>query len=670
VYKLAPGTSPVLKNFFATSVLAVAILPVAAMAQTPFTTGNLVVAVSGCGVHAGTCTAVPNGTGDGTGNSSVGGYGDNQATPLTLFQFTPVGTTTATYVDSLVLPQTASGNNFPVSAEYGSSSEGSIQLSGNGRYLTIMGYAIPAATFDANPPLYGAAPSNALAQSGSLTGQSYTPVGRVVALIDANGAVISNTPIYNIFNTNNPRSIYTVNGTSAWVSGQGTGAGTDPTGGVFYTPLGAPNSAPTPITGLDTTGNTLSQDTRIVQIINNTLYVSVDTKGGKNSARSYIGTLGPVGGPAPTTTVGGPVMLTGYGNTGGTGKLTITTGANGDGNNLNAGLQVNASPVGFFFANASTLYVADSGHPKNDSNPSTLGDGGLQKWINTKTDGTGTWNLAYTLYKGLNLVANTSAAGTTGLYGLTANVSGNLVQLYATNYTINDLDQTFLYGITDNLTFTTAAQAASESFNVLATAPSDSNFKGVSFAPTRPAIATPVITWHTPAAITYGSALSSDQLNATANVPGTFVYNPPAGTVPPVGSNQTLSVTFTPTNTDDYYTTTGSTTITVNAAAATPANLVTTKVLTRSGGNIVVKLTIANTGTTAAANVVLTTVKVGSASATPLPQSLGTIAPGTSVIATVTVPGTVGAAGAASSVSVSGTYTGSTFTAGARVTLP
>lgn len=669
MYKLASGTSPVFKNFVATSVLAVALLPVAAIAQTPFTTGNLVVSVSGCGVHAGTCTAVPNGTGNGTGNSSVGGYGDNQASPLTLFQFTPVGTTTATYVDSLVLPQAASGNNFPVSAEYGSSSEGSLQLSGNGRYLSIMGYAIPAATFDANPVQYGAAPSNALAQSGSLTGQSYTPVARVVALVDANGTVTSNTPIYNIFNTNNPRSIYTVNGTSAWVSGQGTGSGTDATGGVFYTPLGAPNSAPTPITGLDTTNNTLSQDTRIVQIVNNTLYVSVDTKGGKNSARSYIGTLGANGAP-PTTLFGAPVMLTGYGNTGGTGKLTITTGANGDGNNLNAGLQVNASPVGFFFANASTLYVADSGHPKNDSNTSTLGDGGLQKWINTKTDGSGTWNLAYTLYKGLNLVANTSAAGTTGLYALTANVSGNLVQLYATNYTINDLDQTFLFGITDNLTFTTASQAASESFNVLATAPADSNFKGVSFAPTRPAIATPVITWNPPAAITYGSALSSDQLNATASVPGTFVYNPPAGTVLPVGSNQTLSVTFTPTDTDDYYTTTGSTTITVNAAAATPANLVTTKILSRSGGNIVVKLTIANTGTTAATNVVLTGVKVGAASATPLPQSLGTIAPGTSVVATVTVPGSVGASGAASSVTVNGTYTGSTFTAGSRVTLP
>ena len=50
----------------------------------------------------------------------------------------------------------------------------------------------------------------------------------------------------------------------------------------------------------------------------------------------------------------------------------------------------------------------------------------------------------------------------------------------------------------------------------------------------------PTITWNTPAAITYGTALSSTQLSATANVPGTFVYTPAAGTVLKAGK-QTLS---------------------------------------------------------------------------------------------------------------------------------
>jgi hypothetical protein len=63
--------------------------------------------------------------------------------------------------------------------------------------------------------------------------------------------------------------------------------------------------------------------------------------------------------------------------------------------------------------------------------------------------------------------------------------------------------------------------------------------------------ATPSITWATPTAITDGTALGSAQLDATASVPGTFVYNPAAGTLPAVGTD-TLSVTFTPTDAVDF----------------------------------------------------------------------------------------------------------------------
>jgi hypothetical protein len=38
------------------------------------------------------------------------------------------------------------------------------------------------------------------------------------------------------------------------------------------------------------------------------------------------------------------------------------------------------------------------------------------------------------------------------------------------------------------------------------------------------------ITWSAPADIVYGTALSATQLNATANVAGSFVYAPAAGT--------------------------------------------------------------------------------------------------------------------------------------------
>lgn len=80
--------------------------------------------------------------------------------------------------------------------------------------------------------------------------------------------------------------------------------------------------------------------------------------------------------------------------------------------------------------------------------------------------------------------------------------------------------------------------------------------------------ASPTITWAAPAGITFGTALSAAQLNATANVPGTFVYTPAAGTILSAG-NQTLSTTFTPTDAADYTTATASVPLTVNRATPT-----------------------------------------------------------------------------------------------------
>ncbi len=81
--------------------------------------------------------------------------------------------------------------------------------------------------------------------------------------------------------------------------------------------------------------------------------------------------------------------------------------------------------------------------------------------------------------------------------------------------------------------------------------------------------ATPVITWASPAGITYGTALSSTQLDATASVPGTFSYSPAAGTVLTAGQGQVLTVTFTPTDSTDYSTVSASTTIDVAKAHLT-----------------------------------------------------------------------------------------------------
>jgi hypothetical protein len=417
-----------------------------------FTPGDVVIAVEGNGVWG-----APAGTST---------YGDNQAGPLTLMEFTTAGA----YVGSEVLPQTQSGSNYAISGEYGSSSEASLELSGNGQYLTVAGYGINAAQFNANPGAYGPSTNTAL-------GQSYSAdVPRVVALVSGTGAVSTQTALTNVFNGNNPRSVYTVNGSSFYVSGQGTSP--DDTGGVFYATRGAHTA--TSITGADD-GTGESQDTRFVTEYAGQLYVSVDSKEGSTN-RDYIGTLG-TSGSLPTSEANGgngPTMMSGFGNNGGTGRIAITKGT---ANGVNAkGETINLSPENFFFANATTLYVADSGDPKNTSEQnvsggSPLGDGGLQKW--SLVDGS--WTLDYTLAAGLNLVPNSDATGTSGLYGLTGDVVGNEVYLYATNFTLSDLGQTYLYEITDTLSATT--NPGNESFTQLAAAPADSNFKGVSFAP-------------------------------------------------------------------------------------------------------------------------------------------------------------------------------------------
>lgn len=87
--------------------------------------------------------------------------------------------------------------------------------------------------------------------------------------------------------------------------------------------------------------------------------------------------------------------------------------------------------------------------------------------------------------------------------------------------------------------------------------------------------ATPVVSWPTPANMASGTALTASQLNATASVPGTFVYVPPAGTVMSTGAGQTLSVTFTPTDSANYTTAIASVPLTVVPMVAVTADSMT-----------------------------------------------------------------------------------------------
>jgi len=80
--------------------------------------------------------------------------------------------------------------------------------------------------------------------------------------------------------------------------------------------------------------------------------------------------------------------------------------------------------------------------------------------------------------------------------------------------------------------------------------------------------ATPTVTWPTPASISDTTALDTPQLNATASVPGTFVYSPASGEVLPAGQH-TLAVTLTPMDTANYTVVQATATLTVTKTTPT-----------------------------------------------------------------------------------------------------
>ena len=411
---------------------------------TQFTPGDIVVSESG---NVGGAT----------------GIGDNQAGPIQLVEINPNLPAGSNVVGIFTLPSAVSG-------EFGSSSEGLLELSGDGKSIVIAGYGVNYQTYNAGETggmnVYGNA---AEAQSYSIepNGGTFTLVPRVVVDITGNGTVDDSTRLLGIYNTNNPRSVATVNGTTFYLSGQGVSGSTNQ--GVFVAQDGA-----TTATGINT-GN----DSRAIEIFNGQLYVSQDSKQPSGTGTSNVASVGtglPTGSATetPLPGVSQTVALNGAAGSG-----------NGNGNALNGSTgTVHLSPENFFFANATTLYVADGGNPKQGG----AGDGGLQKYSLVGA----TWQLDYTLSTGLGLVSNGSGAsstGDTGLIGLTGSVNAatGAVTLYTTTVPLNDLGATGLYTISDTLADTTATQAAGESFTELLAGTTGSvNIRGVSFAPSPP----------------------------------------------------------------------------------------------------------------------------------------------------------------------------------------
>lgn len=161
-------------------------------------------------------------------------------------------------------------------------------------------------------------------------------------------------------------------------------------------------------------------------------------------------------------------------------------------------------------------------------------------------------------------------------------------------------------GLTVTLTYSQNGQSISSpinagSYNVSATI-TDANYQGSTSGILVINKALPVISWNTPSNITYGTALSNAQLNASANVPGSFTYTPPATTVLNVGNHQ-LAVTFTPTDTLNYTSASQTVQLMVEQVTSTVFNLSSaTYSVGEADGHVTI--TINRTGdTTSAASV-------------------------------------------------------------------
>ena len=180
-----------------------------------------------------------------------------------------------------------------------------------------------------------------------------------------------------------------------------------------------------------------------------------------------------------------------------------------------------------------------------------------------------TLTVAFTPADAVNFTA-ASASTTITVNQATAIVSlGNLGQIYngsPRSVTVT----TSPAGLTTTVTYngSLSAPVNAGSYAVVATV-NDANYVGMATGTLVVNKSTPTLAWSAPAAITYGTALGSAQLNATASVAGTFAYTPAAGAILNAGPNQALSVVFTPTDAANYTTAGASTTITVNKATAT-----------------------------------------------------------------------------------------------------
>ena len=562
-----------------TSVLA---LPVgAAYGANTFTPGNLVVSTSvwtttpnitsgttqlppNCGVAPytkATCaTAVAGGTYPQVFNNDTvdGSFGVSQ--PIWLDEITPSGTP----VSQVEVPNSSmsgvTSSSDQLTTSFSSKSELALNDSTDSQYIDFMGYVAPSGAIDVS----NSDTPGALDYTNT---DSATPTYRGIAQLDQFGNVQFTET--NAYSGNNGRAAILNNttGTPTIYTAGNAGNGSKPepqgvvqgTGSQILAPNNGPESGQTPgattplgVFNVVQTGaahDTAAKDTnfRGLTVANNVVYL---TKGSGSNGIDTVYFVDTTGTSCPTIGAGGGVGLPSASATLPT-SSTWTSPAYSTSNSTLALTTANPGlaptnmcvlkgfptalastapkagtagafdyPFGLWFANPTTLYVADEGSGDNTYSAATgqytiaagQTNAGLQKWSFNGTS----WVLDYVLQNGLNLgqpytvpsypTGNNSVTGlpwapaVDGLRNLTGHVNGDgTVTLYAATSTVSGngdqgADPNALVSITDNLA--ASSLPSSESFNTLMTPTYGQVIRGVAFVPTtQPGNALPETPW-------------------------------------------------------------------------------------------------------------------------------------------------------------------------------
>ncbi|WP_263353030.1 hypothetical protein [Acidicapsa acidisoli] len=544
--------------FFTGSILAFALTSIAATAVVEaqadhdrdsdfrFLPGNLVVSRSvydnkasnvkvgeilppNCASTQGGCSASTGAINDGTypyvfnNDAYDGSFGITSR--LLLDQITPEGW----LIDTLELPNSLQRGIKPTSDQlvtsFSSKSEGALNLSTSGKYLSFIDYVAPVNTIDASN-------SNTPGVDDP-TNPVGIPYFRAVAVVDAHGRMHFTET--NAYSGNNGRAailndkdgldvVYTAgnagNGSNPQPAGVVLGAGTQ-----FIEALKAPEVSqdpgqPTPagsfsVTLLDDKADKIGKDDnfRGLALFNNVLYYSKGSGSNGVNTVYFLDTTGTacpkgVGLPSAAATLPTAPLVFNPGTLAASGLPSNMCILAGFPTLLAKSATGVSFPFGIWFADANTVYVADEGDGFTGgtdlyTHAAAQTTAGLQKWVFNSN--TGKWSLAYTLQNGLKLGTPYTVSGyptgtnsvtglpwspaTDGLRNITGRVNRDgTVTVWAITSTVSGggdtgADPNNLVAVTDRLSNTSATVAAKESFVTVRRSGFAEVLRGVSFTP-------------------------------------------------------------------------------------------------------------------------------------------------------------------------------------------